>query len=117
MDELKELMAAAVAAPPDMQIKATQMLLGTRIAEERVVEPWLTRVELGREMNLHPATLWRGKVPGVDLGGRLRFQRSEVEDYLKSPAFKARIQELRQERQERRGQKQAVAPIVDNGAA
>ena len=105
MNELKELIAAAVVAPPELQIKATKMLRGTRDAETQVVEPWLTRVELGRETNLHPATLWRWKVPGVDLGGRLRFKRSEVEAYLKSPEFEKRTVELRQDRKEKLSEK------------
>ncbi len=108
MDELKDLMAAAVAAPPELQIMATKMLRGTRNIEDRAIEPWLTRVELGRETNLHPATLWRWKVPGVDLGGRLRFKRSVVEAYLKSPEFKKRMNDLRLDRKDRRNQKQIV---------
>ena len=81
------------------------MLRGTREVESRSIEPWLTRVEVGRETNLHPATLWRWNVPGVDLGGRLRFKRSEVEAYLKSPEFKKRTVELRQDRKEKRSEK------------
>jgi hypothetical protein len=65
-------------------------------------EPWLTLKEIAESIRKHPTWLGRLGVPeqcGEYFCGRRRYQRSKVESYLSSEVCRARIVELRAERQ------------------
>ena len=61
-------------------------------------EPWLTLGEVAKRLGVSERSVWRWRVPGRRLGGCRRFKMSEVEAYLESEAFEARVEELREER-------------------
>ncbi len=63
-------------------------------------EPLLTLKGLSRVLNLHPATVWRWRVPCRRIGARPRYRMSEVESYMDSPAFQERLRECQAERRQ-----------------
>jgi hypothetical protein len=62
------------------------------------IEPLLTLKDLSRALNLHPATVWRWRVPSRRLGARPRYRMSEVQAYMESPAFQERLRQCKAER-------------------
>ena len=102
MSTMEELLQAALAAPDDRKKQALDILRGqTSPAPARpAVEPYLKMKELSQLLNLSVCTLWRYCVPGHELGGRRRFKMSEVTAYLESDAFKAKVEELKEERRD-----------------
>ena len=74
-------------------------------------EPLLTLKDLSRALNLHPATVWRWRVPCRRLGSRPRYRLSEVEAYIGSPEFQERIRECKAERRAY-GRRDAAAEVA-----
>lgn len=72
--------------------------IGKPKVETKEQEPFVTLKECGRRLGVNHCSLWRWGVPGHELGGRRRFRMSEVEEYLKSEAFRTRADELMEER-------------------
>ena len=72
--------------------------VGSASTSSTLREPYLTLRALGRALGLSASTLWRWRPPSHDLGGRRRYLRSEVEDFLQSSEFKRRLAALRAER-------------------
>ena len=96
MDKMTaELVEAAMVAPDDRKEPALRLLRGEQHANGKGVEPYDTLRGIGKTLNFHPATLWRWKIPGHDLGGRRRFILSEVCVYLKSAEFLTRVADLK----------------------
>jgi hypothetical protein len=94
-----EILQALVTADDDRKAAALRILRGD--APEPPAprpEPLLTLKDLSRELNLHPATVWRWRVPCRRLGSRPRYRMSEVEAYIGSPEFQERIRECKAER-------------------
>lgn len=56
-----------------------------------LIEPWLTKVELARELRISTRTVTRLRLPHVRVGGQNRYRRSEVEAAL---ATGRRLREL-----------------------
>lgn len=94
-----EVLQALVAADDDRKAAALRILRGENVpAPAPPPEPLLTLADLGKALRIHPATLWRWRVPGRRLGMRRRYRISEVEAYLASPEFQRRAEELRSDR-------------------
>ena len=98
MTALEQIIQAAVAAPPERQQEALRVLRGEPEPAPEPQEPLLSLSEVARHLDVNRATLWRWRLPGHDLGGRLRYRLSEVQAYLGSRAFKRRKAALRAER-------------------
>ncbi len=64
-------------------------------------ERWLSQIELARHLGVHAATIRRWKLPCTMLGRMPRYRVSEVEAYMKTKAFKRRLELLKRERAER----------------
>ncbi|MCP5524931.1 MAG: helix-turn-helix domain-containing protein [Verrucomicrobiales bacterium] len=94
MNALEDLMHAALTAPPERREEALRLLQG----QLPKPEPYLTLTELGSRLGLSGTTLRRWRIPGHDLGGRLRYRLSEVEAYFRSEDFQRRAAALRAER-------------------
>ena len=100
MSGFEELMQAALTAPDERKAEALRVLRGDSSPAPAgpVVEPYLTLREVSKRIGISPVSLWRWQVPGHDLAGRRRFRLSEVAAYLESEEFRARAEELKQER-------------------
>src|SRR5689334_4832393 len=99
MSAIERLLQAALAAPPDRQDAALQVLLGNvQVTDSRVevrpVEPYVTQRAVARKYDVSVCTVWRWSPPSHDLGGRRRYRLSEVEQYLASDDFKRRAAAL-----------------------
>ena len=113
MTTMEELMQAVLSAPEERKLAALGVLRGEMPsvdaeAQRRYsgqAEPFLTLKECARRLGVCACSLWRWQVPGHELGGRRKFRMSEVEAYLASDAFKARAEELKEQRTEVRGQR------------
>jgi hypothetical protein len=104
-DGTNEILAALVMATPERKAAALRALRGEfEFAQKaRVIETeaYLTLREIGRQLGISACSLWRYGVPGHEMGGRRRFRMSEVVAYLDSEEFKARAEELKEERREK----------------
>ena len=98
MTALEQIIQAAMAAPSERQEKALRVLRGEPEPEPEPPEPLLSLNELARELGVNRATLWRWRIPGHDLGGRLRYRLSDAQKFLRSEAFQRRRAALRAER-------------------
>ena len=47
-------------------------------------EPWMTKLELARELRISPRTVERLRIPCMRVGGQNRYRMSEVERFLRS---------------------------------
>ena len=106
MTTTDELLQAVLHAPEARRLAALRLLKGEAPAPlptPRIIEPFVTLKECGRRLGLSACALWRWQAPGHELGGRRKFRVSEVEAYLASEAFRARIVELQVRRDEARG--------------
>lgn len=102
---IEALMQAALNAPARRRQDALRVLQGDGlVAEEPDVapanEPYLSLGDLAKRLGVSRITLWRWRVPGHDLGGRLRYRVSDVAAYLKTDAHRRRVAALRAERRE-----------------
>ena len=79
------------------------VLKGEPIASplKAVEEPFLTLRQLSCAIGIGATTLWRYQIPGHVLGGRPRYKRSEVEEYLRSEQFQRRAAALRADRKKK----------------
>ena len=97
-----EILQALVTADDDRKAAALRILRGEHVSTPpSAPEPLLTLAALGRILNLHPATIWRWKVPAHRFGSRPRYRLSEVQTYLDSPDLQRRIEECRAARRKR----------------
>ena len=96
MNALEDLMHAALKAPPERRDEALRLLQGHLPKPE----PYLTLSELCGQLGLSSSTLRRWRIPGHDLGGRLRYRLTEVEAYFRSEDFRRRAAALRAERRQ-----------------
>lgn len=104
-----ELLTAILTAPSERKQAALRLLKGEAPAPlptARIIEPFVTLKECGRRLGVSACSLWRWQAPGHELGGRRRFRVSEVETYLGSEAFRARIADLQAIRDESAGERQ-----------
>jgi uncharacterized protein YjcR len=62
-------------------------------------EPLLTLRQLAKHYGVDVTTVWRWKVPAVEWRGAKKYQVTECDRYLSSPAFAGRRAELRDQRQ------------------
>lgn len=102
---VEELMQTVLAASPDRKEAALRVLRGQAHAVEPgaqapVYEPLLTQRETARRLGVSVSTLWRWRIPGHDLGGRLRYRLTEVEAYFRNEDFRRRAAALRAERRQ-----------------
>jgi predicted DNA-binding transcriptional regulator AlpA len=110
MTLVEEIMQVAFTAPDERKRDALRVLKGEVEAGDAdalrrcsgQAEPYLTMRMLSKRLGISGCSLWRYGVPGHELGGRRRFRMSEVEAYLASEEFKARAEDLKEERREQR---------------
>lgn len=91
MTGLEDIVAAAMAAPPDRREEALRLLRG----ELPRSEPYVTLRGLARATGFGVTTLRRWQVPGHVIGGARRYRVSEVQEYLRSSEFKRYVSALR----------------------
>jgi hypothetical protein len=83
----KMLRAQAILAVAQNQtikeLEAEMRSGGNRRAEEwKMNEPWLTKREVAKELQISPRTVTRLKLPHTQVGGQNRYRMSEVEAVL-----------------------------------
>jgi hypothetical protein len=96
-----EILQALVNADAATRLKALQVLRKEATTSEP--EPYQTLRQVSKHLHLHPVTLWRWDIPGHSLGGAKRYRLSEVDAYLHSDAFRARISRTKLDRQAKAG--------------
>ena len=99
-DLTNELLQALLGAADEQKHAALMVLRGQTHAQPDIAvpEPFLTLLEVARQLGVSTCSLWRWGVPGHQLGGRRRFRMSEVLAYLESEVFKKKAEELRRKR-------------------
>ncbi len=102
--KLDAILRALLGASPDRLEMVDAVLNGDSVVSfsKAVEEPFLTLRQLSNAIGIGATTLWRYQVPGHVLGGRPRYKRTEVEEYLRSGEFKRRAAALRAERKKSR---------------
>ena len=103
---LDEFLAQYMRAPIDT--KQAMLKAGFRVldgADPGQPEPLRTLKKISAELGYHYTTLHKVHIQSVgeSLGGRLKYKRSAVEAYLKSPEAAAIREELKIKRREREG--------------
>ncbi len=102
MPSIEDIIKAALTADETAKAHALAALQG-KDTRTPSVEPYLTLRRLAKELNISVCSIWRWRCPSRNLGGKPRYRISEVEAYLASPEFKARTDELRQQRKQKTG--------------